>query len=546
MNPTPPLPDNELARLDALHQYQILDTPPEKAFDDLTFLAAQVCQTPIALISLVDGSRQWFKSKLGLTITETERDVAFCAYAIQQQRMLVVKNALADKRFATNPLVTKDPNIRFYAGVPLVTPEGFVIGTLCVIDTVPRDLSLEQMEALRGLGSQVMAQFEMRRNVMNMSRIITEREQAKERDARSSYFIELLYQQGVDKVQRADYREAIEDFDSFLRVNPNGVKAYYDRGLARCRLHDYRGAIKDFDSFLRFLPNNAEARRQRGFARSQVGDYLGAMADYSQATQLDPDYSVVDRPSSQPQQLPSSLPLMLNEANGSKSTQSLQINPNYDTVYDRQGDKHTAIENYTQEPQINPNQAAVYYNRGVIRYQQGDKLLAIEDYTQALQINPNHAKAYNDRGVVRYVMGDKQGAVEDFNFAVRINPNKAAFYYNRGVIRNELGDKLLALQDFNQTLEINPNQAAVYYNRGVIRYQLGDKLGAIEDYTQALQINPDHAKAYNARGVIQYQLGDKLSAIEDFQKAADIYLKQGDEDTYQASLNRINSLVNLR
>lgn len=184
-----PLPPNEQERLDELHSLGILDTLPEQGYDDITLLASQLCDSPIALVSLIDEERQWFKSAVGLDLSQTSRDVAFCAYAIlEPDDLMVVTDASQDARFSDNPLVSSDPAIRFYAGAPLVTSNGNALGTLCVIDRKERDLTPEQNRALRALARQVVAQIEL-------GEMVGELEQARATQAR--------YQQQLEEYQLA-------------------------------------------------------------------------------------------------------------------------------------------------------------------------------------------------------------------------------------------------------------------------------------------------------------------------------------------------------
>ena len=161
----PPLPKNEQERLTALRSLNILDTPSEAAYDDLTRLAAFVCDAPMASISLVDEDRQWFKSRVGLDALETPRSVSFCAHAINQTDLFVVQDATKDQRFQGNPLVVEDPGIRFYAGMPITSPDGLNVGTLCVLDRRPRELSEEKKVALRVLARQVASHFQIRQQI---------------------------------------------------------------------------------------------------------------------------------------------------------------------------------------------------------------------------------------------------------------------------------------------------------------------------------------------------------------------------------------------
>jgi GAF domain-containing protein len=173
---TAPRHHREAARLEALRLYRILDTEAEKSFDDLASLASVICGSPISLVSLVDDGRQWFKARVGMRATETSRDVAFCAHAILQSDVMIVPDAMADERFADNPLVLTEPHIRFYAGAPLITPDGLPVGTLCVFDRVPRRLTREQIAALEVLRDAVVAQLELRRKLLEVADLAAERD----------------------------------------------------------------------------------------------------------------------------------------------------------------------------------------------------------------------------------------------------------------------------------------------------------------------------------------------------------------------------------
>jgi len=170
-----PSPMLESARVAALNRYAILDTEPEQTFDDLVVLAAYVCKTPIAMLSLVDDHRQWFKSKVGVEIRETPREASFCAHAIQQGDLFIVEDTWSEARFRDNPLVVNDPHIRFYAGAPLINEDGFALGTLCVVDRQPRQLDDAQKEALKSLGKLALVQMELRQNLQLLKEALNDR-----------------------------------------------------------------------------------------------------------------------------------------------------------------------------------------------------------------------------------------------------------------------------------------------------------------------------------------------------------------------------------
>jgi GAF domain-containing protein len=177
----------ESERLKALESYGVLDTDFEESFDRITRLAAHLFGTPISLVSLVDRHRQWFKSSIGLNARETSRDVAFCAHAIQKADVFVVTDATADERFSNNPLVTGDPGIRFYAGAPLRTREGYALGTICVIDHIPRNQLTEEMaQALKDFADLVVELLEYRKAARQADRIIDEMQEQVEKVGKAS------------------------------------------------------------------------------------------------------------------------------------------------------------------------------------------------------------------------------------------------------------------------------------------------------------------------------------------------------------------------
>ena len=175
-----PAPLREDERLAALRCYNVLDTPAEKDFDDLALLASRICGTPMALVSLVAEGRQWFKARVSVEAKETPREMAFCAHALSRADVLIVPDATADERFSSNPLVTGPPHIRFYAGAPLLTPDGHALGTLCVLDRMPRQLTPEQIEALRALSHEVVAQLELRRTKTDLERLVADSKTAEQ------------------------------------------------------------------------------------------------------------------------------------------------------------------------------------------------------------------------------------------------------------------------------------------------------------------------------------------------------------------------------
>lgn len=262
----PGIPGNETQRLEALRRYKVLDTLAEQAFDDITQLAAHISQTPMALVSLVDKDRQWFKSRVGVSASETPRDIAFCAHAIlTPDTPMIVPDATADRRFANNPLVAGDLGVRFYLGVPLVTPDGLAIGTLCVVDREARTPTPRQVELMQALARQVVTQLELRRRIAEVEQAANEREAHLARLER--YQIEL--EAANTELKEAGWTDALTGIRN---------RAAFDRRLGEevYRFDRYRSPLSllmiDVDHFKEY---NDEFGHQAGdMALKQVAEIL--------------------------------------------------------------------------------------------------------------------------------------------------------------------------------------------------------------------------------------------------------------------------------
>ncbi|PSR56837.1 hypothetical protein AHMF7605_26730 [Adhaeribacter arboris] len=213
-NPTHLLEIEENLRVQELNKYNILDTPEEEKFDHLVTLASFICGTPISLISLITHNRQWFKAKMGIKETETPRELSFCQYVIQSDDILEIPDTLGDIRFYSNPYVTGNPKIRFYAGAPLVTSNGYRLGTLCVIDTEPRELSEAQKMALATLSEQVVAHLELRRKQQEVEQ---EKQQLKVVNQKLDALMTFVNKQLPESIH--DLQKAAEQLSSNVSIN---------------------------------------------------------------------------------------------------------------------------------------------------------------------------------------------------------------------------------------------------------------------------------------------------------------------------------------
>ncbi len=245
-----PVPANEHDRLKTLHAYGILDTMQETEFDDITRIAAEVCHTPISLVSIIDAHRQWFKSRHGLITHETSRDFAFCAHAINNpNEILVINDTSKDERFHDNPLVTGEPHVAFYAGIPLVNPEGYALGTLCVWDIRPKDLNESQLMTLQSLARQIVCQLELKRKIKELN------------------------------AKQAELKRAYEDLDKFASIASHDLKSPLNNIISLTHLlkDGYGGTLNDEgNEYIQYLND----------ASYQLSEMVTGILKYSRSSQL--------------------------------------------------------------------------------------------------------------------------------------------------------------------------------------------------------------------------------------------------------------------
>ncbi len=306
----------------------------------------------------------------------------------------------------------------------------------------------------------------------------------------------------------------------FYKKLPQAVKAayLYNRGVEKIDRKDYKAAIKELTEAISINPKYAEAYNKRCHAYLMQGNRLRAMEDCTQALQIKTNFA-----------------------------QAYQAYTNRGIARLALGDSTGAIADYTQAIAINPKHALAYNGRGHVREKIGDKKGAIADFTMAIKVDPKFADAYINRCLTRSNAGDRKGAIEDCTYAIKINPNQVQAYLNRSLVNFRLGNYQRAIEDSNIAIRLNSgggnsNLGEAYHNRAIARLALGDRQGAMEDFNQALRANPKDAGAYYERGRILAGIGDKQRAIADFQKAAKLRLEQGSTQGFKDAQFQIRKL----
>ncbi len=354
-----------------------------------------------------------------------------------------------------------------------------------------------------------------------------------------------LYQQGIEKYNKAEYNQAIKLLSQAIKINPNYSSAYNSRGDAYYRLGNYEKSQQDSTAAIRHNPKDANAYYDRAFSLYLIGEFNGAIIDYNQAIKLNPEYAnaYYGRGLARYE-------IKENRKAITDLNQALALKPKFAKAHlqlgivNRQiGKKLEAIKDFDKAIKINPKYAEAYYERGKTRYALNEKIVAKKDFTKVIELDSKYIDAYIARADVHTDLGYPKQAYEDYEKAIEMNPEDAKAYIHRGKYRFQMRDIEGAIENYNLAIKIDSTQETAFNNRGNANLEMGRLKQAMADYSQAIELNSEYALAYYNRGLLRTDLGRVPTAIEDFKAAADIFLKKGEENDYKDAMARIKELT---
>jgi tetratricopeptide (TPR) repeat protein len=353
-----------------------------------------------------------------------------------------------------------------------------------------------------------------------------------------------LFQEGIQKYENGNYKEAVKDFTQVISANPQDAKAYNRRGDAFYRLGDYQQAYSDSSKATELNPKDGNAYYDRAFSAYELGKYKESVADHSKAITLNAKnpYSYYGRGLAY-------IKLLNHKAAIADFSKAIALQPKYTDAYVQRGilrrrlrERSAAIEDFDKAIEINPDDPKAYLQRGLTQFAENQKYAAIKDYNKAIELNPKYLEAYLHRGDVYSDFGKNLQATEDYNHVLELNPKFATGYIHRGMHRFSVGNYQGAIADYTEAINLNPKNATAYNNRGNAHLERGNRKGAIADYTQAIAVNSNYPLAYYNRALVRAKIGEKKAAIADFQAAGKLFQKQGQKNSYQDTQKEIKNL----
>lgn len=354
-----------------------------------------------------------------------------------------------------------------------------------------------------------------------------------------------LYQKGISKYNKADYKQAIKLLSRAININPQYSSAYNSRGDAYYRLGNYQKSQQDSSAAIRHNPKDANAYYDRAFSLYLIGEFNGAIIDYNQAIKLNPEYAnaYYGRGLARHE-------IKENDKAIEDLDRAIALNPKFTKAYLQRGivnreigEKLEAIKDFEKAIKNNPQYTEAYYERGITRYALNEKLAAKKDFTKVIELDSKYIDAYIARANVHTDLGYPKQAYEDYEKAIEMNPKDAKAYIYKGKYRFKIKDIEGAIENYNLAIKLDSNSAIAFNNRGNANLEMGRLKQAMADYSKAIELNPKYALAYYNRGLLRTDLGRVPTAIEDFQAAADIFFNKGEENNYQDAMARIKELT---